>query len=43
MIFYLLRTFHQPALLLKEYTKLKNFDTVGKLLPSGASLYAFSL
>ena len=38
----LLQIFHQTLLLLKYFTKVKRFGIVGKLLPSGASLYTFS-
>lgn len=41
--FHLLCTFHQPSLILKEFTKLYKFGIVKKLPPSGASRYNFSL
>ena len=43
MIFNLLYNFHQTLLLLKYVTEVNKFGIPGKLLPSGASLYTFSL
>ena len=36
-------TFHQPQLFLKHFTELKKFGIFRKVLPSGPSLYTFSL
>ena len=35
--------FHQASLLFKYFTKVNKFGILGKLLPSGALLYTFSL
>ena len=40
-IFNLLYTFPDHLLLFKYFTKLNKFGIVGKLLPSGASIYTF--